>query len=311
MDIQPSPPEWFTKAIAHKRKSFYIDVDNCKIHYQRWFQNESEIKKPPLLFVHGGGAHVHWWDFIAPSFLDEYEVLALDLSGMGDSEHREVYSDHQYAKELIAVCEHAGYSSNISIVSHSYGGRAVLKLALEKPEVLNSIIIADCTLLTPTEIGAMKGIKDVPKSPFGKKKVYPSKEAGLERFRLMPPQSCDNQFLVDYIADYSIGPVDGGWSWKFDMNFVNKRNDALIKTPLLEEIKNISCPVANLYAENSMLFPREIVELYKEKYPPHTQFACLADAKHHLLLDQPKAFVETLKSLLKDLKARPVNSASA
>jgi len=304
---ESTPPSWFKDAIACKAKSFFITVENCRIHYQKWLQTESDLalKKPPLLFVHGGGAHVHWWDFIAPFFLEDYDVFAIDLSGMGDSEHRELYSDSLYAKELLAVCKHAGHTENISIVSHSYGGRSVLTLALEKPEVLKSIVITDCTLLSPAESGSITGRKNIPATPFGQKKIYSSKAAGLERFRLVPPQTCENKYLIDYIANYSIGPTDVGWSWKFDMDFVTKRCEGL---DLLNNIHAIECPIANLYGEKSMLFPKKMVELYKKRYPSHTQFYCLPDAHHHLLLDQPLKFVEILKTILDTLSIKQLGS---
>lgn len=301
MSLVIEQPEWFRKAVKHQKESFYISVEGCKIHYQHWVQSDKKIKKPPLLLVHGGGAHAHWWDFLAPSFIDNYDVLAIDLSGMGDSEHRKAYSDSLYAKELLAVCKHAGHTENISLISHSYGGRSVLTLALENPEALRSVIITDCFLFSPSERAEVMGQKSVPDSPFGKKKVYPSKEAGLERFKLIPPQICNNQYLVDYVADFSLGPVEGGWSWKFDMNFVNKLEQSLTKNNLIDEIHNIGCPVANLYGENSILFPESLVDLYKQKFPAHTRFHCLADAQHHLLLDQPEAFIEVLKNILVDL----------
>ena len=33
-----------------------------------------------LVFVHGGGAHAHWWTHVAATFADEFRVLAIDLS---------------------------------------------------------------------------------------------------------------------------------------------------------------------------------------------------------------------------------------
>lgn len=303
---QINQPEWFKHAVTHKRESFYVEVENCKIHYQKWMNTGAEASLPVLLFVHGGGAHSHWWDFIAPSFRDEYQVLALDLSGMGDSEHRDSYSDSLYAKELLAVCQHAGYENDISIISHSYGGRSVLTLALEKPEVIRWMIIADCKLISLTERGEMMGKVNLPESPFGEKKVYPSKVTGLQRFKLMPPQSCQNQYLVDYLADYSIGQVEEGWSWKFDMNFIPKRDETLVNNSLLDEIYAIKCPVANVYGEDSMLFPEELIDMYKEKYPANTPFYCLANAKHHLLLDQPESFIAMLKSMQQEFESNSV-----
>ena len=64
--------------------------------------------KPGLCFVHGGFAHAHWWDWIAPFYSDAFTVAALDLGGMGDSGHRAKYSLDTFAKEVATVCAHAG-----------------------------------------------------------------------------------------------------------------------------------------------------------------------------------------------------------
>ena len=40
------------------------------------------------MFVHGFAGHTHWWDWVAPAFQDRWTTVALDLSGMGDSEWR-------------------------------------------------------------------------------------------------------------------------------------------------------------------------------------------------------------------------------
>ena len=64
------------------------DVLGAEVSYQRWGKRGA----PGLLFVHGNGAHAHWWDFIAPYFAEHYNVAALTFSGMGDSEWREMPS---------------------------------------------------------------------------------------------------------------------------------------------------------------------------------------------------------------------------
>ena len=46
-------------------------------------------------------------------------------------------------------------------------------------------------------------------------KVYPEREIAIQRFRLQPPQTCDNQYIVDHIARNSV-EYDDGWVWKFD-----------------------------------------------------------------------------------------------
>ena len=44
------------------------------------------------MLVHGGAAHSRWWDHIGPLLADGRLVVAIDLSGHGDSARRESYS---------------------------------------------------------------------------------------------------------------------------------------------------------------------------------------------------------------------------
>ena len=80
-------PHWFSDAVEAPSESRRIEVLGCPIHYLRW----GEPGRPGIVFIHGGAAHAHWWSFIAPHFTPEYCVVALDLSGHGDSGRRREY----------------------------------------------------------------------------------------------------------------------------------------------------------------------------------------------------------------------------
>jgi len=77
-------PDWFWDAVDTKPESNFVEVEENDINYFSW----SGPGNPGLLFVHGHNAHAHWWDFIAPAYMDRYQSVALDLSGMGDSDFR-------------------------------------------------------------------------------------------------------------------------------------------------------------------------------------------------------------------------------
>ncbi|SVE58074.1 uncharacterized protein METZ01_LOCUS510928, partial [marine metagenome] len=68
--------DWFEETIKEIPKSKSVDLDGIKIHYLLW----GDTNKPGLFLIHGYSAHAHWWDFIAPSFLEDYCVVAIDLS---------------------------------------------------------------------------------------------------------------------------------------------------------------------------------------------------------------------------------------
>ena len=97
----PSAPEWFRRALAVPFTDERVDLEDAGIHYVAW----GEPGRRGLVFVHGGGAHAHWWTHVAATFASELRVVALDLSGHGDSAHRDRYSLEQWTDEVIAVAD--------------------------------------------------------------------------------------------------------------------------------------------------------------------------------------------------------------
>ncbi len=71
--------------------------------YRVWGQRG----KPGIAFVHGSNAHLEWWRFVAPFLADQFRVVALDLSGNGDSGWRDRYTGRNFADEVWAVCQAA------------------------------------------------------------------------------------------------------------------------------------------------------------------------------------------------------------
>src|SRR5262245_50060285 len=108
-------PKWFIDAVATPGTSSVVDVDGLAIHYRTW----GEQRNPGLLLVHGGAAHNHWWDFVAPLLSEHYFVAALDLSGHGDSAWRQEYPREAWAAELIGVSQACAFDGPPIVVGHS------------------------------------------------------------------------------------------------------------------------------------------------------------------------------------------------
>ncbi|HKD22689.1 MAG TPA: alpha/beta fold hydrolase, partial [Rhizomicrobium sp.] len=101
---RPPSPAWFKQTVAVEPESKFVRVEGGNIHYLRW----GDRARPGLLLVHGNAAHAYWWSFIAPFLARDYNVAAMDLSGMGDSDWRPAYSMDLFVQEQLAVCEDAG-----------------------------------------------------------------------------------------------------------------------------------------------------------------------------------------------------------
>src|SRR5205823_763525 len=108
LEIRAPAPDWFRWAISQPRQSRFVTVAGCPIHYLLWERQPEKHGGRGLLFVHGGGAHGYWWSYIAPYFIRDFRVAAIDLSGMGDSGWRAQYSSDLRAAEIRAVITDAG-----------------------------------------------------------------------------------------------------------------------------------------------------------------------------------------------------------
>lgn len=280
-------PEWFWQAVDDKPDAHSIEVDDCDINYLTWSSTGEG-----LLFVHGHNAHAHWWDFIAPHFKADHQTVALDLSGMGDSDHRDEYSNDTYTQEIISVADAAGLNEDSVLIAHSFGGMQAIRTMALHPGRFKGLILVDSGVRHPDDIAE----REPQLERLGRTKVYPEREIAVARFRLQPPQTCDNQHLVDHIARNSVEFDDDGWVWKFDEELNTRMT---FNGDLEADLKTIKGKLALIYGENSESFKARSAQYMKELMPDMTLVE-LKDAQHHLFLDQPLAFVEEVKSILKD-----------
>jgi pimeloyl-ACP methyl ester carboxylesterase len=222
----------------------------------------------------------------------QYDVVAMDLSGHGESGRRLEYPRRQWADEVLAVIEDARFVGAPVLVGHSMGGLVGIVAASVYGDALAGAIIVDAPVRKP-DPESQEG--EAGKS-FRNPKVYPTIEEAVARFRLVPPQPCDNAFILDHIARTSLRAVDGGFTWKFDPRVfikfsLEKMSDYLAST---------RCRVALLRGERSVVVPPETGEYMYELLNRSAPLVEIPEAHHHLILDQPLAFIAALRALLAD-----------
>jgi pimeloyl-ACP methyl ester carboxylesterase len=286
----PPAPKWFEEALAKEPESNFVEVEGARVHYLRW----GDRAKAGLLLVHGNAAHAHWWDYIAPYLARDYNVAAIDLSGMGDSDWRaEGYAMDQFSREQLAVCEHAGMFEGAEppvIVGHSFGGFVTMLTGGLYGDRLAGTVIVDSPVNPPDRPGGP------PKRDAKPHHVYPELAEALARFRLMPPQDCENLFIVDWVARHSLKEVEGGFTWKFDPRIWQRFSIG----DTSDRLKATKCRIAIFRGERSVLMPPEIGEYMFNLLGRNAPVVEIPQARHHVMLDQPLALVAALRALLAD-----------
>ena len=287
---RPPAPDWFQAAIARPYETGETVHDGCKITYQAW----GDPAHPPVFLVHGNGAHAHWWDFTAPFLADEgFYIVATNLSGMGDSAHRDSYGVDVFDAELEAVMEAAGLFDHAQapiVIGHSFGGRVVMALGSRISDRLGGVVIVDSPVPPKSEIGAFTPRASAPQ------RFYESVPDILARFRLLPPQPCENDYVMDYIARWSVKRAEGDkWTWKFDPNMMASLD---WRSNIYEHFSGISCRLAVMRGEKSALVNNHVWDYMHSLAGEEAVFISTPEAQHHVMLDQPLALTASLRTLL-------------
>ena len=284
-------PDWFLWALDQRCTSRTVAVAGCPIHYLLWPAATGRRGAAGVLFVHGGGAHARWWAPIAPFLARDRRVAALDLSGMGDSGRRPHYDAALRAQEMLAVIDDAELGDGPIVVGHSFGGYMTMKFGAAHGARIAGAVIVDSPIRRPDE-----ETRNPRKRPnMGSIRYYESRREAVGRFRLMPEQPCENEFLIDYIARHSVRETDAGWCWKFDPRAMGARR---FGEPFHEYLQALQCRAALIFGEQSALVSRETAVYMSCLMGPRTPVVEIPRARHHVTLDQPLAFVAALRTLL-------------
>jgi pimeloyl-ACP methyl ester carboxylesterase len=272
-------PAWFSRALAAAPEHRDVEVEGAAVHYRAW----GDPGAPGLVLVHGGAAHSGWWDHVAPQ-LTSHRVVALDLTGHGDSGRREVYDMHQWAREVVAVAAAEGLERPV-VVGHSMGGWVAVTTGVEHPDAVAGIAYIDSPLNDQPPEEARLAERRRPR------RVYPTEEEAVARFRTLPPQDVVLPYVREHVARGSLRRVEGGWTWKFDPTFFGNR------LLLRELLPQLTCPVALFRCEHGLVSPAMAAEMAR-LVRGHLPVVDLPDTGHHPMLDRPLALVTGLRTLL-------------
>jgi pimeloyl-ACP methyl ester carboxylesterase len=293
-------PEWFVSALRVPREEGYVEIDGARAHYFRW----GDRSKPKVLMTHGFLAHARCFAFIAPLLADDYDVVAFDLAGMGDSEMRgraDLLSRGREFGEIAGALDMFADGQKPTIVAHSFGAGAALTAVTQSPEAFSGVVVCDLMIMRPElleQYWSLRRSSPGSGDPDKASKRYPSYEAARKRYILSPPQPVGEPFLLDYMAYHSLRRQGSEWTWKFSTEVFRRSNKPDEWLTVGERLVQAPGRKAIVHGGNSQLFTQDSVEYVRELGGSDIPIIAVPEARHHLMLDQPLAFVTALRSVL-------------
>jgi pimeloyl-ACP methyl ester carboxylesterase len=245
-----------------------------------------------MLCVHGGAAHAHWFDFVAPGFTPDFHVRSLDLRGHGDSDWADppAYSFADYASDVAAVVDTLDLRDFV-LIGHSMGGMVSLVYAATHPGRIGKLVIVDTTMRMSEAI--IERLRDMGKRP---NRRYETHDELVTQYRLLPPGThAAPQEVIHHVARHSGRQVaDGDWRHKFDRGLYSIF-EHLDGIPMWSSVR---IPALLVKGERSARITPQILGRIRER-APQVELAEVPDSDHHVTLDNPDGFVRAVRGFLR------------
>lgn len=289
-DSPDTAPEWFVDAISAPFESAEVEVDGKTVRAQCWGP-----VGPGLVLIHGGGAHAGWWDHIAPLLASEHRVVAVDLSGHGDSDWRADYSMSGWAAEALASARAGGVEGPPLVVGHSMGGWVALTIGAEFSADVAGVVVIDSPIVRLVAESATQE-----RRAAGVPRRYATADEAIAHFRTIPDDPYIQPFAAAHVAATSVVRRDGAWTWKCDPRVFE------FPQPVPDLLAMVRCRVTVFRAEHGLVTTKIGARMY-DLLGRAAPVILLPNTGHHVMLDEPLALVVALRTVLAEWRhSRPV-----
>ncbi|MGB1683138.1 MAG: alpha/beta fold hydrolase [Arenicellales bacterium] len=268
-----------------------------EIHGLRWGDRDA----PAVLALHG------WLDnaqSFAPMalFLEDVQILALDLPGHGHSQHRPVGARYHLLDYLPAVTEAADALglAEMVLMGHSLGGAIAGLLAATVPERIHALILLEAIgpLSEPEEKapGRLRDSLLAHANAYGK---TPQAIADLDALVQLRARVGDmSEASAGLLISRNVMPLEGRYQWRSDPRLKLPSPLYFSEAQVLKYLKAITVPTAILLASNGLPAEREHLK---------PRLACIPSAKvqwfegaHHVHMDAPQPVASAVSEFLSE-----------
>ncbi len=178
----------------------YLNAAGLRTHYLE-AGNSSD---PTVILIHGGGAGADaWsnWRHLLSVFGEDFHVIAVDMPGFGDTDKPDpeayAYSQPARNQHLAAFIETLACGP-VHLVGNSMGGATALGVAVDRPELVDRLVLMGSAGLNAELSPALRPIVEYDFTPQGMRRLIAALTA--DGFLI-------DEALVDYRLQRSLDPA--------------------------------------------------------------------------------------------------------
>ncbi|ART99830.1 alpha/beta fold hydrolase [Yoonia vestfoldensis] len=231
----------------------------------------------PLLIAHGLFGSARNWGVIAKKLSETRPVITVDMRNHADSPWFDSHSYPDMAADLAQVMDRP-----MDVLGHSMGGKAAMVLAVQHPDLVRKLIVADIAPVTykHDQHGPLNAMRQVRLDT-----VTTRAEAKAQLGDLGPG-----------VADFLLQSLDmKDRCWRLNLDVLQAEMDRIIGFPQLSG--QFDGPTLFLSGAKSDYIRPDHRAPIKALFP-NARFAKIPEAGHWLHAEQPRAFIGSVAAFL-------------
>jgi pimeloyl-ACP methyl ester carboxylesterase len=254
-----------------------------------------------IIFIHGLGSYLKAWKKNIEGLKDQYRCIAIDLPGYGKSS-KEPHSGKMtfYASVVKALIDELALE-NVVLAGHSMGGQISMVAAINYPEAVSKLILADPAGFEEFTEGQKQWFRDVMTVKGVMKTTVEQIQTNLAyNFYNVPD---DAGFMItDRIAMRSAEDFEAY------CYTVVKSVEGMVDETMLELLDQLNQPTLIVFGENDNLIPNRFlnpgktIDVAKAGHHkiPNSKLIMVPKAGHFVQFEKPDEFNQAVKSFLKE-----------
>jgi esterase len=259
-----------------------MTTDDVVLHYRQY----GDPGLPVLCLLHGLFGSANNWLGLVKYLQDEFHIITPDLRNHGRSPHCQGMDYPAMAGDLLRLFGRLAIDE-VNLLGHSMGGKVAMWLALQQPERVGKLVVADIAPVAYQHRfdSIFKGLSGLPLDKIG-----PREEA--------------DQRLAEWVADRGVRQYllqnlvkqPEGWAWRFNLTVLRRVISVLSGFPDSGR-HQFAGEVLFIHGERSDYVKQAYHEKISQLFPHYRQ-RMIHDAGHWLYAEQPQLFAQVVKRFL-------------
>ena len=247
----------------------------------------------PIVLLHGVGGSRSNWAFLAPELAKTRRVLAVDLPGHGRSSALPAAPGlGPYADRVAKLLEEEGLAP-ADVVGHSLGGLVGIRLAVRRPELVRSLVLAAAAGITSSTLRAERLLALVGWIQPGRR-VSP-------HWRAVAGSAALKRVVFGnwFAADPSALPADAVEALLVDINLHSDTRSALralARDDPRADLHLVQCRALMLWGAEDNQLPLDDAFDYARRL--RAPLRTIADCGHLLIVERPAACLDAVEGFL-------------